>query len=137
MSAAQARVAALLREEGGLLAAAASRDLGAAGAPDPRAVALAAVREGHVLHAPGGGAGAIVATGDPDLALLAGDRLYALGLAELARAADLEAVRILATVIASSAAARGAGDDEGAERAWEQGFRLLAHRPEPPAAADR
>jgi len=136
VTAAQARVAALLREEGGLLAAAVTPGGSAAGdGPAVRDVAVAAIREGHLLH--GAGAGAFVTTDDPDLALLAGDRLYALGLAALAEAADLEAVRVLAAVIAAAAAARGAGDEEGAERAWEQGLLRLAERSGPPAAADR
>jgi hypothetical protein len=100
-------------------------------------VAVAAIREGHALHAPGAGAGTIVTTDDPDLGLLAGDRLYALGLAELARASDLAAVRVLAGVIADAAAARGAGDEPAAEGAWEQGFRHLAHAPRPPEPDDR
>lgn len=136
MNAAAGRVAAVLRAEGGLLAAAVTAPDATADA-EVRDVAVAAIREGHALHAPGARGGAIVATGDPDLALLAGDRLYALGLAELAGAGDLEAVRVLAAVIAAAAAARGAGDEQAAERAWEQGFRQLAHRSERLDPADR
>jgi hypothetical protein len=138
VTAAQARVAALLRADGGLLAAAvASTHAPTEETTDPREVAVAAIREGHALHAPGATAGAIVATDDPDLGLLAGDRLYALGLAELAQASDLAAVRVLAGVIADAAAARGAGDEPGAEGAWEQGFRQLAHAARPPERNDR
>ncbi len=56
--------------------------MAAAGGPE-RALAVEAVREGYELH---DGGGRVVATEDADLALLAGDRLYALGLAELAAA---------------------------------------------------
>jgi hypothetical protein len=58
---------------------------------------------------------------DDDLALLAGDRLYALGLERLAAAGDLDAVRALADVIALGAAAHAAGDPELARAVWEAG----------------
>ena len=82
-----------------------------------RANAVEAIRRGYDLHH--------TPSDDPDLALLDGDRLYARGLAELAAASDLEAVRTMAEVIARSAAARGAGDEAAAEAAWEQGIRIL------------
>ena len=58
---------------------------------------------------------------DPDLALLAGDRLYALGLARLAAIGDLDAIAELADIIALSAQAHAAGDDELALAAWHAG----------------
>jgi hypothetical protein len=82
-----------------------------------RPSAVAAIREGHRLHHE--------PSEDPDRALLDGDRLYAQGLAELAADGDLEAVRVMADVIALSAAALGGGDSGGAEAAWEQGIRQL------------
>ena len=82
-----------------------------------RAQAVAAIRRGYDLHHG--------ASEDADLALLDGDRLYAEGLAVLADASDLEAVRVMAEVIAGSAARLGAGDPAGAEAAWEQGIRNL------------
>ena len=82
-----------------------------------RAEAIRAIRAGHDLHHG--------SSEDPDLALLDGDRLYAEGLAALAADGDLEAVRVMAEVIAASAAAIGAGDPAGAEQAWEQGLRVL------------
>jgi hypothetical protein len=83
-----------------------------------REEAVRLVREGQELHHG--------ASDDPDLALLDGDRLYAEGLAALADDGDLEGVRILAEVIAASAAALGAGDAEAAGAAWEQGLRALS-----------
>ena len=80
-----------------------------------REQALAVIREGYELHHG--------ASQDPDLALLEGDERYARGLAGLAAAGDLEAVHVLAEVIAASAAALGAGDEAAAEAAWEQGIR--------------
>jgi hypothetical protein len=111
-----------LRAAGGLLADAARDPETETDLP----LALAAIREGYDLHH---GGGSVVRTTDPDLALLAGDRLYALGLAELAAAGDLEGVRIMAEVIAASAAARAAGDPAGAAAAWERGVCAITQRP--------
>lgn len=83
-----------------------------------RAAALRAIRAGYDLHHG--------TSEDPDLALLDGDRLFAEGLAALAADGDLEAVRVMAEVIAASAAALGEGDTEAAEAAWEQGIRSLS-----------
>lgn len=82
-----------------------------------REAAIRLIRSGYELHHSD--------AEDPDLALLEGDRLYAAGLASLAAAGDMAAVRIMADVIAAAAAARGAGDEPGAEAAWEQGLRAM------------
>lgn len=82
-----------------------------------RAEAIRAIRAGYDLHHG--------LSADPDQALLDGDRHYAEGLAALAADSDLEAVRVMAEVIAASAAALGAGDGAAAEQAWEQGIRAL------------
>ena len=63
---------------------------------------------------------------DPDLALLAGDRLYALGLARLAELGDLAAVTALADLISLSAQAHAEGDPERADAAWEAAARGLS-----------
>ena len=65
---------------------------------------------------------------DPDLALLAGDRLYALGLARLAELGDLEAVAVLADVISRAAQAHAEGDPARGERRLGGG-RAAARRP--------
>jgi hypothetical protein len=57
----------------------------------------------------------------PDLALLLGDRLYALGLARLAGLGDLEAVAELADVISLVAQAHAAADSGLAEAVWLAG----------------
>lgn len=91
-------------------------------APEEYALVLAAVREGYLLHY---GEGRVVQPQDPDLALLGGDRLYALGLARLAALGDLDAVGELADLIslcaqAQAEAADGRGDaTELADAAWE------------------
>ena len=77
-----------------------------------------AIREGYLLHY---GAARVVRTGDPDLALLAGDRLYALGLARLAELGDLDGVRVLADVISLCAQSHAEGSPARAEEAWDSG----------------
>lgn len=93
----------------GLLAAAGPR---AKEAPDEYALVVESVREGYLLHYAGG---RIVAGADPDLALLAGDYLYALGLERLAAIGDLAAVRELSDLISLAAQTHGA--ERAAERA--------------------
>ncbi len=122
-----------LAAEGGLIAAAlvpsppADGDAlgrrvaaGPRAAADPAAYALVveAIREGYLLHY---GAARVVRTEDVDLALLAGDRLYALGLDRLAALGDVAAIDALAGVIADCARAQAAGDTDLAEAVWEAG----------------
>lgn len=93
----------------GLLVAAGPR---AVEAPDDYALVIESVREGYLLHY---GRGRVVAGADPDLALLAGDYLYALGLERLAAIGDLAAVRELSDLI--SLAAQTHGDERPRDRA--------------------
>ena len=81
-------------------------------------LAVAAVLEGCLLHY---GEPQALRIDDPDLALLAGDRLYALGLARLAAVGDLTAIAELADIIALSAQAHAAGDGQLALAAWHAG----------------
>lgn len=133
------RLADALRAEGGLLAAALA-DEGAGAAPgpegDPALGALAAagpraagrredvafvveaIREGYLLHY---ATARLLRDDDPDLLLLAGDHLYALGLARLAALGDLEAVAELADVISLGAQAHAEGRPELAEAVWAAG----------------
>ena len=67
--------------------------------------------------------------GDPDLSLLAGDRLYALGPARLAELGDLEAVGELADAIGLAAQAHAEGDPERAAAVWEAGARVVGEGP--------
>lgn len=107
-------LAAALRDEGGLPADVvrdpapdADPALGAAVARGPRAgvvgpalaLAAEATREAELLHhAPE--RARVVVTDDRDLALLAGDRLYALGLERLADGGWTDEVAILADIVA-------------------------------------
>jgi len=87
---------------------------------------VAAVREGYELHY---GTPAVVDTDDPDLALLAGDRLYALGLQKLAAAGDLNAIGVLCETIAMCARSHAEGAPEQAQQAWEDARVRLTRRP--------
>jgi hypothetical protein len=81
---------------------------------------LEAVHEGYLLHYgdPVGFVGM-----DEDLALLAGDSLYALGLARLADEGDLEAVAMLADLITDCAKAHAEGDPATAADLWAKASR--------------
>jgi hypothetical protein len=135
------RLAGEVRERGGLLAEAvspASADGAhgaivaagrrAAGREDDYALLVEAIHEGYLLHY---GMGRVVRPEDPDLSLLAGDRLYALGLARLAELGDLDAVAELADVISLAAQAHAEGDAERAVAVWEAGARVVGDGPPP------
>ena len=77
----------------GLLAALGER---AAAAPAEYAFVVEAVREGYLLHY---GTPRLLRGHDDDLALLAGDYLYALGIERLAALGDDEAVAVLSRLI--------------------------------------
>jgi hypothetical protein len=62
---------------------------------------------------------------EPDLRLLAGDALYALGLSRLAETGDLEAVAVLSDLISGSAQAQAEGRPEDAEALWESSAAAL------------
>lgn len=126
-----AQLADTLRAEGGLLADAlrgqtpADEPLLADVPPGPYALTLAAVREGYLLHY---GDGRVTDVADPDLALLGGDRLYALALAELAALGDLGAVATLADLISDCARAHADEEPAQAAAAWEAAAQVLARR---------
>jgi hypothetical protein len=92
------------------------------GDPGAYALVVESVREGYLLHY---GEGRIVACAERDLALLAGDYLYALGLERLAGLGDLPAVRELSDLI-SLAAQIHDGSRDAAREAREAGALWLA-----------
>lgn len=82
--------------------------------PD-RLFVLEAVYEGYLMHY---GRPRAFTGMDPDLCLLAGDSLYALGLSRLAANGDLEAVGELADLISNAARAQAEGRSDDADRLW-------------------
>lgn len=125
-----ADLAAALRADGGLLAAAVVAEDGPAehGAIAARrgpeyALVLEAIREGYLQHY---GTGRVARPEDPDLALLAGDRLYALGLARLAALGDVDAVAVLGDLISRCAQAHAEGEPAQADAAWRAAAEAIA-----------
>ena len=85
--------------------------------PGEYALVAEAVREGYLLHY---GEPRLLGGHDQDLALLAGDYLYALGIERLAALGDSESVRLLADLI-SDCARLHAEDREGeVQERWNQ-----------------
>jgi hypothetical protein len=87
-----------------------------------RLFVLEAVYEGYLLHY---GESRLFAGMDPDLRLLAGDALYALGLARLAERGDLPAVAELSDLISRSAKAQAEGRGDDAEALWDASAGVL------------
>jgi hypothetical protein len=92
-------------------------------APNLRTAAAEVVREGYLLHY---GQPRWYELGDRDLALLAGDRMYAAGLAALAEAGDTEAVSALAALIAGCAEAHAVDESARADDLWRSTLAMLA-----------
>jgi len=138
------RLRTLLREAGGLMATLVESDGSGAEPGGPPAVAsparlaaagpraegrreeyellVEAIFEGYLLHY---GAPRLVRAPEADLGLLAGDQLYALGLARLVELGDTHAVAELADTITLSALAQGAGDAALADAVWQAGARAV------------
>jgi hypothetical protein len=85
-----------------------------------------AIYEGYLLHyyAP-----RLVRPPEQDLGVLAGDRLYALGLDRLVKLGDIHAVAELADVITLTALAHGDGREELAHALWRAGARAVGWGP--------
>jgi len=104
----------------GLLAAAGPA---AAANPGEYAQVVEAVYEGYLLHY---GEPRLLAEHDPDLALLGGDYLYALGLDRLAALGDQRAVGILSDLISRCAQLHAEGDPEPIPGLWDAAAREIA-----------
>jgi hypothetical protein len=83
---------------------------------------IEAVREGYLLHY---GEPRLLAGHDADLALLAGDYLYALGIERLAALGDSAAVLQLANLIGASAQLHAEGRAEEAPSRWRETIRAI------------
>jgi hypothetical protein len=142
------RLRTLLGEGGGLLATllagAADRNGGAAGngsspatlaAAGPRAegrredyeLLVEAIYEGYLLHYD---SPRLLRVPEADLGLLAGDRLYAIGLARLVELGDTMAVAELADTITLAALAQGADAQHLADAVWTAGARAVGWGPD-------
>jgi hypothetical protein len=134
------RLAQLLREQGGLMAAlvaegspirgengegpaqTAASGPRAQGAREEYELLIETIYEGYLLHY---GDPRVLASPEADLGLLAGDRLYALGLERLVELGDTEAVAELADTITLSALAQASGKPALAGAVWEAGARAV------------
>lgn len=94
------------------------------------ALVVEAVREGYLLHY---GEPRLLAGHDPDLALLAGDYLYALGLDRLASLGDTRAVALLADLISECARLHAEGDTAGIITLWREAAEQIAAAPSRPS----
>jgi hypothetical protein len=106
----------------GLLAADGPR---AAADPGEYALVVEAVHEGYLLHY---AEPRLLAGHDPDLALLAGDYLYALGLDRLAALGDDRAIAILSDLISRCARLHAEGEGAVVPGLWEAAAGAIAGR---------
>jgi hypothetical protein len=90
--------------------------------PGDYAFVIEAVREGYLLHY---GEPRLLAGHDSDLALLAGDYLYALGIERLASQGDTEAVHILADLISTCAQLHTEGREDQVPDRWRETVRAI------------
>jgi hypothetical protein len=129
-------LAARLREEDTpisphVVEPAAAATLGSIAASGPRtapapveyAQVVEAVYEGYLLHY---GEPRLLAGHDADLALLAGDYLYALGLGRLAGLGDERSVSILSDLISRCAQLHTDGEPEPIPELWRAAAREIA-----------
>ena len=96
---------------------------GSAAAPGEYALVVEAVREGYLLHYE---QPRLLAGHDSDLALLAGDYLYALGLDRLAALGDPAAVAILSDLITHCARLQAEGDTAPILGLWRSAAERIA-----------
>ncbi len=87
------------------------------------ALVIVAVREGYLLHYE---QPRLLAGHDSDLALLAGDYLYALGLDRLASLGDTGAVAILADLISTCARLQAEGQTDAIPDLWREAAERIA-----------
>lgn len=93
--------------------------------PGEYALVVEAVREGYLLHY---GEPRLLRGHDDDLALLAGDYLYALGLERLAALGDTESVRLLTDLISDCARLHAERREDEVPPLWERTVAAIAVR---------
>jgi hypothetical protein len=94
-----------------------------AAAPGEYALVIEAVREGYLLHY---GEPRLLAGHDADLALLAGDYLYALGIERLAGLGDTVAVAVLAELISACAQLHSEDRADQVPERWREAVGKIA-----------
>jgi hypothetical protein len=109
--------------EAPLLGELAASGPGSTAAPAEYALVVEAVREGYLLHYE---EPRLLAGHDSDLALLAGDYLYALGLDRLAILGDTEAVAILSDLISECARLQAERQTEAIPKIWRAAATQIA-----------
>ena len=102
---------------------AAPSELGELAGGGEYALVIEAVHEGYLLHYE---QPRLLAGHDPDLALLAGDYLYALGLDRLAALDDTRAVTILADLISTCARLQAEGQTTSIPSLWREAAEQIA-----------
>ncbi|HKO37985.1 MAG TPA: hypothetical protein VJU14_06425 [Solirubrobacterales bacterium] len=98
-------------------------ELGELAGGGEHALVVEAVREGYLLHYE---RPRLLAGHDPDLALLAGDYLYALGLDRLAALGDTRAVAILSDLISECARLQAEGSPDSIPTLWRAAAEEIA-----------
>lgn len=91
-------------------------------APGDYAFVIEAIREGYLLHY---GEPRLLTGHDADLALLAGDYLYALGIERLAALGDTKAVHALADLISACAQLHTEGREDQVPDRWREAVRAI------------
>lgn len=91
--------------------------------PGEYALVLEAVREGYLLHY---GEPRLLAGYDADLALLAGDYLYALGIERLAASGNTDAVLLLADLISACAQLHTEGREAEVSGRWQEAVEVIS-----------
>lgn len=117
-------LAAQLREEGTPISEHVVDPVGLAEVDlsDEYALVFEAVREGYLLHY---GEPRLMAGHDPDLGLLAGDYMYALGLDRLAALGDTESVAVLSELIGRCAQLHAEGRGGEVQPLWDEATEKL------------
>jgi phosphohistidine phosphatase SixA len=87
------------------------------------ALVVEVVREGYLLHYE---ESRLLVGHDPDLALLAGDYLYAIGLDRLAARGDTAGIAVLADLISTCARLQAEGETEGIADLWRKAAEKIA-----------
>jgi hypothetical protein len=98
-------------------------ELGELSGGGEHALVVEAVREGYLLHYE---RPRLLAGHDPDLALLAGDYLYALGLDRLAALGDTRAVAVLSDLISECARLQAEGRSDSIPGLWRSAAKEIA-----------